>query len=80
MCLYAICEIVETGGVGDLGGRDAAGKVRDAVGDEVPDAVELFGCGFWRRFYGMALFYERVEVDHFDVVVKGGEDMMSRHS
>lgn len=60
--------------VGDAAGVEAAGQVGDPVGEGVPLRVVLFGGGGGGGSDGVALLDEGLEVDHFDVVVQGGED------
>lgn len=72
--LHAEWEVVETDVVGDAAGVETAGEVRDFVGEGVPLGVELFGGGGGGGFDGVTLLDEGLEIDHFDVVVQGGED------
>lgn len=75
MRLHASSEIVEAAEKGDMSGGQTAGEVVDFVGHGVPLAVNcFFGVGVGGRFAGVALFDERVEVDHFGVAVEGLED------
>ena len=65
---------METDHVADAAGVEAAGEVGDFVREGVPLGVEFFCGGSGWGFDGVAFFDEGLEVDHFDVVVEGGED------
>lgn len=70
MRLEPVGQIVEAGGEVDGSGVDS-GDVGDFVGDGVPSAVEFFSGGVARRFDGVAVHDEGIEVDHLGVRVQG---------
>ena len=75
MRLQAVGEIVEAAVVGYPARDKAAGEIVDFVGHGVPGAVDgFFGVGAAGRFARVALFNERVKINHFGVAVEGFED------
>ena len=74
MCLHAILQIVETGVVRNLPGKQVAGQVLHSIGQTVPLAVKFFGSRIGGRLDGMSLFHERVQIYELKMVVQCFKD------
>lgn len=79
MCLQAVGQIMEGAGIGDVGRSSRnSGKIRNLIGERVPDAMLLIGGRVGRDGNGMPLLDKGVEIDHLQMVVKEADDRFAR--
>ena len=74
MSLQAVGEVVECASVAHVAGYETARQIGYLVGEGVPYAMEFLRRCVRRGLYGVALLDERVEVNHFEVVVEELDD------
>lgn len=76
--LQPVGYVVECTCVGDVAVGQSAREIGDPVCQGPPRAVVLFWCGVGRRFDGMSLLDERVEIYHLLMVVEEVDDHLPR--